>query len=287
MKNYDVALDLQRILDYFELTQAELAERIGISRMSLSRYLKGATYPDKRALEAIYSFAYEERLYLNAAKADFFHEDKKGNALLFHGATGDIVGEVDNKHSKLPNDFGYGFYAGESLVQSASWVSEAESGSVYCFYFDGANLKKLEFQSDRRWMYAILYYRGAFRHFAPTKEVKELIEEIEGCDYLIAPIADNQMYQILNRFADNEITDEQCIHALATTNLGLQHVFKSMEACKKLVCLERLFLCKQEKRDYLERKKSLASESASKAELAMIEYRRKGKYFDELFKRIG
>lgn len=287
MKNYDVALDLQRILDYFELTQAELAERIGISRMSLSRYLKGATYPDKRALEAIYSFAYEERLYLNAAKADFFHEDKKGNALLFHGATGDIVGEVDNKHSKLPNDFGYGFYAGESLVQSASWVSEAESGSIYCFYFDGANLKKLEFQSDRRWMYAILYYRGAFRYFAPTKEVEELIEEIEGCDYLIAPIADNQMYQILNRFADNEITDEQCIHALATTNLGLQHVFKSMEACKKLVCLERLFLCKQEKRDYLERKKSLASESASKAELAMIEYRRKGKYFDELFKRIG
>ena len=286
MKTYDVIRDLKRILSYFEITQGELANQLGISRMSLSRYLKGETFPEGRILEAIYSFAYEKGLRLNSAKADFFAEDRKNSVLLFHGAQGEIVGEVDNKHSRLPNDFGYGFYAGESLIQSASWVSEAESGSVYCFYYDGSHLKKLQFSTDRRWMYAILYYRGAFQNFVPTDEVRELVDQIEACDYLVAPIADNQMYQILNRFADNEITDEQCIHALATTNLGLQHVFKSMEGCRKLVCLERLFLCKNEKRDYLERKKTLAADSASKAELAIIEYRRKGKYFDELFEKV-
>ena len=288
MKSYDLSKDLKRMLLYFNITQQQLASDLAISRMSLSRYLKNETTPDARILEAIYGYAYKKGLLFNSAKADFFYEDKGTKTLLFHGASGEIVGEVDTKHSKLPNDFGNGFYAGETFGQSASWVCEAPSGSVYCFYSENErSLTKKTFRTDREWMYAILYYRGAFRHFEPTEEVMELVRQIEACDLIVAPIADNQMYQIMNRFADNVITDEQCIHALSATHLGMQYVFKSMAACAQLHCIERLFLCQEEKRDYANRKKVAATENASKAELAIVEYRRKGKYFDELFTRIG
>ena len=286
MKNYDFVKDISRITRLYNMTQEDLAKNIGVTRMSISRYLKGDSFPSREVLEKFYSFIYNKELYLNQSKATFYFEDRKDNELLFHGASMDIVGEVDNKHSILPNDFGSGFYAGMSLNQAASWVSEKENGSVYCFYFKhDASLKKLSFELNRDWMYAILYYRGAFKNFEPSKEVLDLVKRIEECDYLIAPIADNQMYQTINQFADNMITDEACVHALSATNLGLQYVFKSMKAINCLVPIDRFYLCEKEKNDYKIKKDELAKQSQSKAELAKIEYRREGKYFDEIFKK--
>lgn len=40
------------------------------------------------------------------------------------------------------------------------------------------------------------------------------------------------MFRIIDSFIEGEITDEQCIHCLAATNLGLQYVFKTKK------CLE-------------------------------------------------
>ena len=57
--------------------------------------------------------------------------------------------------------------------------------------------------------------------------IKTLIEQSKDCDYIIAPIADNRMFQIINAFIDGEITDEQCKHCLAATNLGMQYIFIS------------------------------------------------------------
>ena len=54
--------------------------------------------------------------------------------------------------------------------------------------------------------------------------IKKLISKLENIDYVIAPIADNRMYRIINSFIDGEITDEQCKHCLAATNLGNQYV---------------------------------------------------------------
>lgn len=286
MKTYNIQKDIIRIRKFFDLSQERFAKELNISRPSIARYETGTSYPEPLYIEKIYSYSYKNGLNLNKAKESFYQEDKKDNVLLFHGATGDIVGEIDNKHSILPNYFGYGFYAGGNLFQAASWIADKSNGSVYCFYFNNQNLKSMEFSVDRRWMYAILYYRGAFKNVEINDNIRKLVDEIESCDYLIAPIADNQMYQILNQFASNQITDEACIHALSVTNLGKQYVFKSMKACKQLEFVDRLYLCEKEKDNYLNDRKRYSDESISKANLAKIEYRRKGQYFDEIFKRI-
>ena len=95
------------------------------------------------------------------------------------------------------------------------------------------------------------------------------------------------MYETINSFSYGEISDEQCLHALSVNNLGLQYVFKSERACRALKFIDRLYLCEEEKKKYLNNKYELASEGRSKTEIVINEYRRKGKYFDELFKKNG
>ena len=83
------------------------------------------------------------------------------------------------------------------------------------------------------------------------------------------------------------ITDVQCLHALSANNLGLQFVFKSERACKDLLFIDRLYICENEKRQYLKKKRELATEGRSKVLLSIEEYRRQGRFFDEIFKKNG
>ena len=114
-------------------------------------------------------------------------------------------------------------------------------------------------------------------------EVKKVIDQIEELDYLIAPIADNRVYQTINDFINGLITDEACLHAISLTDLGKQYVFKTMKAINCLECLDRLYLCKDEKEHYKTLRNKKMNEYISQVKMAFIEYRRKGKYFDELF----
>ena len=286
MRTYDVAKDLKRIRSFFSLSQTELGEELKLSKSNVLRIENAQVFPRPATLEAIYSYPYSEGLNLNKEKARFFEEDKGQRTLLFHGARGEIAGEVDNKHSLPPNDFGDGFYLGESLKQGATWVAASPSSSVYCFYFSPKKgLRKKEFSLGREWMYAILYYRGAFEGKEVPSAVKAIVDEVESLDYLIAPIADNKMYEILGEFMKGRITDEACLHALSMTDLGKQHVLRSMEAISCLSFADRLYLCQKEKKDYLKAKAKEAGESLNKVRMSLLEYRRKGRFIDELFEK--
>lgn len=75
-------------------------------------------------------------------------------------------------------------------------------------------------------MLTIVYFRGRLNGYGDHPIIKNLIHKLEGVDYLVAPIADNRMFRIIDSFIEDEIIDEQCIHCLAATNLGFQYIFK-------------------------------------------------------------
>ena len=289
MKTFDVAKDVYLIRKFYGLTQQQFAKAIGASRLSVLRWEKSLTFPSKNELERIYSYAYGEdgsALDINKAK-EMLHQDDRGERLLlFHGTSVDILTNPDNAHSVKPNDFGSGFYLGSNLSQAATWVCQRDKASVYVFHFAPENtLKGVSFRVDRRWMYAILHYRGALEGYEPNEEMKKIIDEVEGSDYLLAPIADNQMYDILAMFQRGEITDEACLHSLSCSSLGFQYVLKSDRSFACLECIDRFYLCQAEKQNYLNVKLAQSRNDENKAHLARIQYRRKGKYIDELFKR--
>ena len=92
------------------------------------------------------------------------------------------------------------------------------------------------------------------------------------------------MFQIINSFISGEITDEQCKHCLAATNLGKQYVFASEKSVKKIKILERSYISSNE-REYLKTRRSEESKlGEDKVKLARIQYRGKGLYIDEILK---
>ena len=286
MKTYNVKKDILTIRKIFGLNQTQFANEIGLSRSNIARYESDAIFPHDSALEKIYGYPYKNKFYLNKAKEMLFIDNKKDNLLLFHGAKYEIKGEIDHLHLNGNKDFGAGFYLGDSFDSAASWVCEYRSGSVYSFYLKNhKELKCKQFKVDREWMYAILYFRGMFKDYIPNEEVLEIIKQVEEADYIVAPIADNQMYDTLTSFGLRQITDEQCLHALSANNLGYQFVIKTKKAIDNLTLIERMYISEKEKEDYLDNKIILSNQGRNKASLSIEEYRRKGQYIDEIFKK--
>ena len=117
---------------------------------------------------------------------------------------------------------------------------------------------------------------------SPGIIIKTLIEQSKDCDYIIAPIADNRMFQIINAFIDGEITDEQCKHCLAATNLGMQYIFISERAVSQAKILERCYISANEREYYKNIRLEEAVLGDNKVKLARRQYRGKGQYIDDI-----
>lgn len=234
-------------------------------------------------MEGVYAFAFAQNIKMNRLKEMLYRDDLTQNEkLLFHGAKSEIVGDIDIHKGRYNNDFGQGFYTGESYEQAISFVSGFGHSSVYYFCFDDSNLKCKRYKVDQEWIMTIAYYRGALDEYKNHPKIKKLIEDTKDCDYIIAPIVDNRMFQIINSFIDGEITDEQCKHCLAATNLGMQYIFKTQRALSQIKPLERCYISVNEKEYYKNIRLEESRLGDNKVKLARKQYRGKGKYIDEI-----
>lgn len=283
--NYNFSDDLKAIREILGLTQAELAAKLGVQQVTLSRNERGKTIPSDRLLEQVYGFAFDNKIKLGRLKEMLLLETAKpGHKLLFHGAKNEIEGDISNSMSRTNNDFGQGFYTGESYDQAVSFVSGFGQSSVYYLDFDYSDLKCKKYEVNQEWMLTIAYYRGTLEAYNDHPAICKLIEKTKNCDYIIAPIADNRMFQIINSFIGGEITDEQCKHCLAATNLGNQYVFKSGRSVKNLKLRERSYICTSE-REYSKNKRGEEAKLGDdKVKIARVQYRGKGKYIDEILR---
>ena len=57
MERYNLALDIQRIITYFDISIEQFADEIGLSRMQLYRLSNKLDLPSKSTLEKIYSYS--------------------------------------------------------------------------------------------------------------------------------------------------------------------------------------------------------------------------------------
>ena len=280
---YNFKQDLKAIRGILELTQVELAEQLGVEQKTISRNELGKNEPTARLLEQVYSYAFEKKIKLNRLKEMLWTDNLESNhKLLFHGAKSSIVGELNLHAGRANNDFGQGFYAGESYEQAISFISGFEKSSVYFLDFNDRNLKGKKYEVNQEWMMTIAYYRGVLEEYKAHPIVKKLVEESQNCDYIIAPIADNRMFQIINSFINGEITDEQCKHCLAATHLGFQYVFISEQAIKQVKLIERCYISNNEKEYYKNIRTEDTKLGDDKVKLAKRQYRGKGKYIDEI-----
>ena len=282
--DYNFADDLKAIREILGYTQCEMAEQLGVEQVTISRNELRKTKPTNQLLERVYNFAFDKKIQLNRLKEMLWIEKLPSNhKLLFHGAKGIIEGPLNVHAGRINNDFGQGFYTGETYAQAISFVSGFEGSSVYYLDFDNQNLKSKEYFVDQEWMMTIAYYRGALDNYKNHTIVQNIIKNSRNCDYIIAPIADNRMFKIIDSFIQGEITDEQCKHCLAATNLGKQYVFFFFLTVSQLKIVERVYFADNEKNYYKEIRSSDSELGEDKVKLARIQYRGKGRYIDEIF----
>lgn len=266
------------------LSQEELADALKVTFETVNRWENQTQDVEKENVEKVYNFAFSKGIFLNALYEQLLIEEysDENTIVLFHGAKTDIKLPIDLDHSKKDNDFGVGFYLGEKFQQAGTYVAQYEEPSVYCFSLNKKNLKSYQFHVDRKWMMAIAYFRGWFEKYTMHPYLDSLLKEIENVDILIAPIADNRMFDLISEFARGELTDIQCQHALAATNLGMQYVLRKQRAIEKLTLLRKSPVCKLEKEKFRNDRAYLRQQSLDKVKLARIEYRGKGVYIDEI-----
>jgi len=285
MKYFDVAADIEIVQELLGLSVAELAEQIGVAERSVYGWKTNANQISHKNLEKIYDFAYSKNIRLNKIKEQFSREEcAAGHTVLFHGSKTYIDGTLSIERAKDGNDFGRGFYCGESLEQSAMFVSNFPASSLYIVDFDPAGLKYVQLGVTRDWMLMIAYFRKKLDDFADHPIIQELLARLEGVDYIVAPIADNRMFEIIDSFIDGEITDVQCQHCLSATNLGNQYVFVTPKALNQVKLLHHCYLAPSEKKAYLSSKMDEHKVSNDKVKLARKQYRGQGNYIEDILK---
>lgn len=276
--------DIALVLELLTLSKSGLARQLGISRPTLDHWMSGKANPRRAALDAFYGYAFSHDVPLNEIKAQLYKEEleRVGATVLFHGSKSGIQGPLSLTASRPNNDFGQGFYCGESLEQSALFVTHFPDSSLFMVAFDPTGLRKEEFNVDRDWMLAVASYRGRLREHLEHPLVQDVRSRVENADYLIAPIAGNRMYETIDLFIDGEITDLQCQHSLSATNLGKQYVFTTQRSLDHLRILEQCFLSTAERKHYEQVRQHGTAAGLAKAKAARRQYRNQGLYIEEL-----
>ena len=285
MNDFALCTDIEIVMELLDITAKDLADNIGVTPTTISRWRKREEQVSSSNLNAFYNFAFRKGIRLNKIKEQLFKEDCGRNSIiLFHGAKTYIDGRISIEKSKSTNDFGRGFYCGESLEQSAMFVANYPESSLYILEFDKTDLSYTQLNVDRDWMLMIAYFRNKLNDYAKHPVILDLLSKLEGVDYIVAPIADNRMFEIIDSFIDGEITDVQCQHCLSATNLGNQYVFVTDKALSQLQILRHCYLASDEKSYYLSYKQEESRVGNDKVKVARKKYRGKGEYIEDILK---
>lgn len=281
---YTIANDIETVLELTGITTETLASELEVSRVTINNWLSGKKDISDKNMSLFYDYVFNKGIRLNKIKEQLYREDISDTSeiLLFHGAKTMIDGRIRLDCSKRRNDFGIGFYCGENLEQSAMFVSTFPTSSLYMMKFNPSGLKCKRYVVNREWMLMIAYFRERLGAYADSELIHKLIEEIQGMDYIIAPIADNRMFEIIDQFIDGEITDIQCRHCLSATNLGNQYVFVSDKALEQITILERCYLASSEKEFYLTSRQESYELNRDKIKVARKQYRNQGEYIEDI-----
>lgn len=291
---YSITDDIELICDLMAFGLDEFSYLIGVPVDALANIDNYS--PNRDVANKVYDFAFSNGIYLNEIKWTDYKEqyneryaeqysaseEQCNHIVLSHGSRSGIWGDIRVDVSGDSNDFANGFYCGESLRQAGMFVSAEPEASLYVIDFNKEGLVPLNFNLSTEWMLAIAFYRNKITQYANHPRIKSIIDSVNGCDYIIAPIADNKMFEIIDAFTNGEITDTQCAYALSATYLGKQYVMKTERAASQCKRIDKFYMCPLEKSRYSHKAEEEMNTSIHKATVAKKKYRDSGKYIFEI-----
>ena len=279
MKSSDIIKDIRSRLN---LSQTELADKLGVSFATVNRWEKGHRTPSQIALGNIKRLCADNKIdYSQFEGNSIISSDEV--VTLYHGSKSGIVGDIAPS-SREHCDFGQGFYMGTEKAQPLTLICNYPDAKLYTVKVDLSGLKILDIEVGIDWALLVAYNRGKMDSVKGSAIYNRIAEMADDCDMLIGFIANDRMFVVLDRFFKGEITDEALIHSLSALKLGKQYVALTEKACKQIKIVEEKALTDADRETLRIESEDNRSKGIALADEICRQYRREGRFFDEILK---
>lgn len=278
---------IKQIREYLNISQNDFAEMLGTSFATINRWENGRAKPSKMAEKRLIEICEKE----NVPAFDFIMDKIKrevaslnipaGRMVLYHGSKSGIVGEI-KPQSRSQCDFGKGFYMGSIPEQPLTLICNFIDSKFYVVSFPKRTNNTMTFNDDLEWAMFIAFNRGKMNNAVGTSIYDKYSSLSNNIDVMIGSIANDKMYQVLDDFFEETITDAALVSCLSALKLGTQYVCITDKACADIKIEKEIPLSYMEKEIIKITSNKYRSDGKRLADDIYKQHRRKGKYFDEI-----
>lgn len=264
-------------------SQEELASELGVSFSSVNRWENERIVPSILVQEKLLTVAIDNNINVldivkNRINSEMVNEDK---LILFHGSKEGINGDI-KPISKDRCDFGRGFYMGDNPVQPLTLTCDFKDSKFYIVSLNTNNLKIKDIKLDLDWAFLIAYNRGFLNDVKDTDFYNKYKKMLDGVDIAIGYIADDRMFVVLDSFFKGTMTDVALLKCLSALKLGKQYVALTSKATNNIKIEKTIDLLWIEKEVIKKESENNRQEGILLANQISKEYRRQGRFFDEI-----
>lgn len=278
---------VKHIRDYLGLSQADFADKLGVTFATVNRWENGRAIPTKLAQAKLYDYCTEqgvpvyqfvlEKIANEAASVNL--ED--GRILLYHGSKSGLVGDIAPKSREMC-DFGKGFYMGTEPGQPLTLICDFEKSKFYIVSINMKSLDTVEIKADLDWTMLVAFHRGRMDKIKGTAFYEKYSRIDAGKDLVIGSIANDRMFYVLDNFFMGNITDMALVNSLSALKLGKQYVATTEKACAAVRIEREIPLSMMERRFLQDESDANRQKGIALANDICKNYRREGNFFDEI-----
>lgn len=276
---------IKEIRSRLNLSQNEFAEKLGVSFATVNRWEKGRCKPSQIAVNAIKNLCVNSNIDFSQFEGNHIVSSNE-TVILYHGSKSGIRGAIA-PISRERCDFGKGFYMGTDRTQPLTLICNYPNAKIYTLSVDLSELKILDVEVGLDWALLVAYNRGKMDSVKHSAIYKRFADMSKDCDMIIGCIADDRMFVVLDRFFNGEITDLALINSLSALKLGKQYVALTEKACQNITILDEQELTDADRGKLKQESEANRSKGIAMAIEICRQYRREGRFFDEILKAGG
>ena len=274
---------IKKIRELASMSQEQFAKELSTTPVSINRWENGKTIPNLMAQNQLLEFCKKYNIDLSDTIIEKYQFNDDEKFILYHGSKKGIEGYI-KPSSREDCDFGCGFYMGTDTLQPLTLICGEDKPKFYIIDFRLEDLNVLNIELGLEWAMLIAYNRGYMDIIKGSKMYEIYAHYLDGYDVAVGYIADDRLYTELTKFFDGVITDDALLRCLSALNLGKQYVALTEKACKNITVLKECPIYNLELALLQEKAKVRRLEGNALAKEIEKEYRRVGKYFDEILR---
>ena len=196
---------IKEIRSRLNLSQSELAEKLGVSFATVNRWEKGHCEPSQIAVNAIKNLCAENNIDFSQLEGTSIITSDE-IVTLYHGSKSGLHGPVA-PISRDRCDFGKGFYMGTERMQPLTLICNYPEGKLYTLQADLTGLRILDVEVGLDLALRISCNRGKLETVKGSRISRPYAAMADSSDMILVYIAHYRLLMVLDRVFNGETTD--------------------------------------------------------------------------------